>query len=221
LPAPIGIFGGTFDPVHFGHLRMAQELAEALALDTVRLVPAAVPPHRGRPRCIAQQRREMLKLAIADNPLFVLDSCELERDGPSYTVDTLTALRASVGPDVPLCLFVGADAFNGLSTWHRWESLIDLAHIVVAHRPGASLAVDALPQALQTLWHERHTTRAASLHQAPAGRLLQHRITALDISSSAIREALHAGRSCRYLLPEAVRHYIHTHHLYESPLHES
>lgn len=218
---PLGIFGGTFDPVHLGHLRMAQELADALALVEVRIVPAAQPPHRAQPRCTAQQRLDMLRLAIADNPLFVLDPCELERNGPSYTVDTLTELRASLGPESPLCLFVGADAFNGLPGWHRWESLIRLAHLVIAHRPGASLQLSSLAEPLQQLWQRHHTTDPRQLHRQAAGCLLQHRITALDISASQIRHLLHQGKSCRYLLPEPVRDYIDQHHLYESPPHAS
>lgn len=213
---PIGILGGTFDPIHFGHLRMAEELAEALGLAQVRIIPAAQPPLRGRPQCSPQQRCDMLRLAIAGNPMFVLDPCELQRDGPSYTVDTLTALRADVGPDSPLCLFVGADAFNGLPAWHRWESLITLAHLVVAHRPGASLQPAAMTEPLRRLWQNHHTAQPRALQQRAAGCLLQHRITALDISASHIRSLLLQGKSCRYLVPEPVREYIDQHHLYES-----
>jgi len=221
LGSPIGIFGGTFDPVHHGHLRMAQELGEALALDQVRFIPAAVPPHRGHPHCTPQQRCDMLRLAIAENPLFVLDTCELERHGPSYTVDTLTTLRATVGSNTPLCLFVGADAFLGLHTWHRWEDLIALAHVVVAHRPGASLQPETMPEPLRELWQRHYSQYPQQLQQQAAGKILQHRITGLDISASNIRQQLHQGKSCRYLLPDSVRDYIHHHHLYESHAHES
>ena len=136
--APLGIFGGTFDPVHLGHLRLAEEAAEALELASVRWIPAGWPALRGAPRVAAAQRLEMVRLAIAGNPRFELDSAEVEAAQPSYTVPTLERLRQSdcIGSERPLVLLVGADAFAGMAGWHRWESLFELAHVGVAHRPG-------------------------------------------------------------------------------------
>jgi nicotinate-nucleotide adenylyltransferase len=215
LQAPIGILGGTFDPIHFGHLRMAQELYEELQLACVRFIPAARPPHRGQPQSTTDHRAAMTQLAIAANSAFTLDMRELDRPGPSYTVDTLTELRAELGADTPLCLLVGGDAFLGLPTWHRWQELLGLAHIVVAHRPGAFPSEAAMAEELRTLWQKRRTDDPSSLRTSPAGNILLHRITALDISASAIRTILRQGRSVRYLLPDAVSDHIQTHHLYQ------
>jgi nicotinate-nucleotide adenylyltransferase len=133
--SPVGVLGGTFDPIHFAHLRLAQELAAAIGLAKVLFIPAGTPPHRGTPFVSAGHRREMVRIAIEGNALFELDERELHRDGPSYSFDTLTGLRAELGRR-PLCLLLGADAFAALTTWHRWEELFELAHLVVAHRPG-------------------------------------------------------------------------------------
>jgi len=253
----IGILGGTFDPIHFGHLRMAQELAESLGLDEVRFIPAARPPHRAQPHGAAEARAEMVRLAISGNPRFVLDTREFERDGPSYMVDTLSCLRAEVGDDTPLCLLLGADAFLGLPTWHRWRELFQLAHVVVAHRPGVVLdtASPGMSPELRAEWQQRHvnqlpgmaiippdneTSHASpsllalsrkrergtqprfasfTLTQTAAGCILSREITALDISASKIRSSIAQQRSARYLLPEAVHDYIHTHHLYQEEPH--
>jgi nicotinate-nucleotide adenylyltransferase len=219
LQAPIGILGGTFDPIHFGHLRMAQELCEELQLAGVRFIPAASPPHRDQPQSATAHRVAMTRLAIAGNPAFTLDTRELDRSGPSYTIDTLTDLRAELGADIPLCLLIGGDAFLGLTTWHRWRELPDMAHIVVAHRPGAVPSETAMAHELRTLWQKRRADDPSSLCTSPAGNILLHRITALDISASAIRSTLRHGRSVRYLLPDAVSDYIQTHHLYQKESH--
>ena len=210
----IGIFGGTFDPIHFGHLRMAQELQQDLGLAEVRFIPAANPPLRETPRTAAPLRAEMVRLAIAGNPAFHLDMRELARTGPSYTFDTLSELRAELGPDAPLALLLGGDAFLGLTGWHRWQELPQLAHLVVAHRPGAVPDPAHLPPALQALWQQSASTDSAELHTCAAGKIFLQRITALDISASAIRQALHQGRCPRYLLPEPVLEYLRTHQLY-------
>lgn len=215
----IGILGGTFDPIHFGHLRMAEELREKLGLAQVRFIPAATPPHRASPMIAVGHRTEMVRLAIAGNPAFLLDKRELDRPGPSYTYDTLTELRAELGDTAPLCLLLGGDAFLGLDSWHRWQELLNLAHIVVAHRPGATPQEDNMPAAIRDTWRRHGTQRPEDLHLMPAGRILLQPITALDISASAIREALLQGRSTRYLLPDAVCDYIHQHHLYHRTNH--
>lgn len=211
----IGILGGTFDPIHYGHLRMAEELAQSLALDEVRFVPAARPPHRGEPHAPADQRAAMVEAAIAGNPRFAFDGRELERGGPSYMVDTLASLRAEVGPDVPLYLLLGADAFLGLAGWSRWKSLFEFAHLAVAHRPGFRLSVEspAMTAELRDEWRSRFSEHSA---QGASGNILLRGITALDISASAIRNAFAAGASPRYLLPEPVLGYIVKHQLYTS-----
>lgn len=219
MQAPIGILGGTFDPIHFGHLRMAQELYEDLQLAGVCFTPAASPPHRDQPQSAATHRVAMARLAIAGNPAFTLDTRELHRPGPSYTIDTLTDLRVELGADIPLCLLIGSDAFLGLTTWHRWRELLGLAHIVVAHRPGAVPSEAVMVDELRTLWQKHRSDDPASLHTSPAGNILFRRITALDIAASAIRSTLRHGRSVRYLLPDAVSDYIQTHHLYQKESH--
>lgn len=213
---PIGLFGGTFDPIHYGHLRLAQELATGLGLEEVRFVPAGRPPHRESPAVSAQQRLEMARLAIAGNPLFTLDAREILQEAPSYTVDTLAELRRELGNAQPLCLFMGADAFLGLATWHRWQELFGLAHIVVAHRPGFPQAgwAESMPATLRQEFAQRLQPDARTLREAPHGAILAQVITALDISASHIRMSLRAGISPRYLLPDAVLDYIQTHRLY-------
>jgi nicotinate-nucleotide adenylyltransferase len=215
LSASIGILGGTFDPIHFGHLRMAQELGESLNLGEIRFMPAARPPHRGEPHSAGQHRAELVRLAIAGNTLFSLDMREFGREGPSYMYDTLDSLRADLGAAIPLYLLLGADAFLGLPTWYRWRELFDLAHIAVAHRPGFVLDADSalMPVDLRVEWRQRYSDSPPA---TSCGAILSHEITALDISASAIRETLSRGRSARYLLPQSVLGYILEHQLYTS-----
>lgn len=212
----IGLLGGTFDPIHFGHLRLAEELAEALDIDQVRFIPAGNPPHRGEPRAEARHRLEMARRAVAGNPRFVLDEREISKDGPSYSVDTLAELRVELPADTPLVLFMGSDAFLGLTTWHEWRRLFDLAHIAVAHRPGfsPSLWEDALPDTLRRQLTKRISEQPDELAQAPAGRVFLHAITQLDISASQIRDRCLRGKSLRYLLPDSLIDYINENHLY-------
>ena len=210
---PIGVFGGTFDPIHFGHLRLAEEMAEAIGLERVLIIPAGQPPHRGAPRTAAVHRLEMVRRAIAGNPRFELDAREVESPHPSYTVDTLTALRAELGDRRPLWLLLGADAFLGLPTWHEWRRLFDLAHIAVAQRPGARLLQsDAMRDPLKSEALPRQVADGSAA--APAGSVLLRAMTPLDISATAIRELLARRRSARYLLPDAVIDYIHQQKLY-------
>lgn len=213
---PIGIFGGTFDPIHFGHLRLAQELAAGLGLARIRFIPAGHPPHRSEPRVSSRDRLEMVRLAIAGNPLFVLDEREIQKPGPCYTVDTLTELRRELGANQPLCLLMGADAFLGLTTWHRWRELFDLAHIAVAHRPGFPQVTwaDAMPEVLRQELKRRLRDDARLLGADAAGSVFAHTITPLDISATHIRNGLASGQSPRYLLPDAVLDYIQDKGLY-------
>ncbi|MGH8584021.1 MAG: nicotinate-nucleotide adenylyltransferase [Gammaproteobacteria bacterium] len=211
MTRPIGVLGGTFDPIHHGHLRFALEAWERLNLDSVRLIPLFQPPHRAAPIASPDRRLAMLRAAIAGVPGLMADERELRRHAVSYTVDTLSGLRQDCGPLQPLCLLLGMDAFQGLATWRRWERLIDLAHLVVAQRPEAGIPHDGLLHALLA----RHGTEDPGvLHAQPAGAILFCAFTQLDISASSVRALIAAGKSPRYLLPEAVLNVIETEHLY-------
>lgn len=199
-PGAMGVFGGTFDPVHYGHLRTALELLEYAGLAEMRFMPAGTPPHRATTHADARTRLALVQAAIEGEPRFCVDDRELERDGPSWTVDTLRELRAEYGAR-PVCLVVGMDAFLGLPTWHRWEEILELAHLLVAHRPGWEAPGDGV---LGQLLHERRVESGAALRAAPAGRIGICAVTQLEISSSAIRELVRAGREPRYLVPDPV-----------------
>ena len=213
---PLGVFGGTFDPVHFGHLRLAEEAADGLDLASVRWIPAGQPVLRDSPRVSAAQRLEMVRRAIAGNPRFELDAAEVDAGQPSYTVPTLERLRR---PDVcgmrrSLVLLVGADVFAGLTGWHRWQSLFELAHIGVAHRPGFPVDPASLPSALAAIYCERFCENRSVLHESPAGRIVNFSMTQLDISATRIRALLSKGQSARYLIPDTLLDYIPSHYLY-------
>ena len=211
---PVGVLGGTFDPIHYGHLRPALELLELLELAEVRFIPCRVPAHRDAPSITAEQRLELVRLAIAGQAGFVADDRELRRPGPSYMVDTLTSLRGELG-DAPLCLIVGGDAFRELHTWRRWQELTDLAHLIVMQRPGASRAP---PPALAEFVAPRVAGEAAALRRQPAGRVLFQPVTQLAVSATQIRQLLAQGQSIRYLLPEAVLAHIRDRALYRPPV---
>jgi nicotinate-nucleotide adenylyltransferase len=205
----IGVYGGTFDPVHFGHLRTALEVQEIFELAELRLIPCAQPPHRDHPEVSSAFRLHMLHVAIVGQSGFIVDNREMRREGPSYMVDTLASLRAEIGA-TPLLLFVGADAFAGLERWHRWQNLFDYAHVVVMTRPGV-----ALP-ALSAFLAERLIAEKQALKCDPAGRLFMQTVTQLEISATQIRQLLSAGRDPRFLLPDAVLQFIRHHHLYQT-----
>ena len=213
---PLGIFGGTFDPIHYGHLRLAEESIGALGLAGVRWIPAGQPGLRDAPRVGAAERLAMVRLAIADNPRFTLDAAEVEAAQPSYTVPTLERLRQPqvCGTQRPLVLLLGADAFSRLSGWHHWLNLFDLAHIGVAHRPGYPVDPSVLPPALARVFAERFCPDPAALRKAPAGCIVPFAMTQLDISATRIRTLLSNGQSSRYLLPDQLIAHIHTHHFY-------
>jgi nicotinate-nucleotide adenylyltransferase len=201
---PIGVFGGTFDPIHYGHLRTALELKALLDLAKVHLVPCASPPHRTAPMTDGALRLRMVQAAVRGEPGFVADDRELERAGVSYTFDTLASFRAEL-PGRSLCLLLGMDAFLGLPKWHRWRELTMLAHIVVAHRPGWNAPTEGM---LGELLRERRPSSAAEIAAKPAGFVHIQPVTQLEISSTDLRDSLRAGRDPKFLVPDSVREII-------------
>lgn len=199
--SPMGLFGGSFDPVHYGHLRTAYELMEAVNLAEVRFLPAGTPPHREPPCADGRTRLALVRAAIAGQAGFIVDDRELRRQGPSYSVDTLLDLRAEHAHR-SLCLLIGMDAFLGFPQWHKWREILQLAHLVVAHRPGWQAPATGT---LGDLLRDRGTTRPSDLHEARAGRIFIHAVTQLEISSSAIRDLVRAGQEPMYLMPDPVR----------------
>lgn len=216
LSEPLGLFGGTFDPVHYGHLRLAEEAIAHLALGGVRWIPAGQPPHRGTPQVTADQRLAMVRCATAGNPRFSVDAGEVEAAAPSYTVHTLERLRAELGEQQQLVLLVGADAFAGLATWHRWRDIFGLAHVAVSHRPGFPVETASLPHELATEFNDRRLTDVGALRASPAGGIATFAMTQLAISATQIRKLLANGLSARYLLPDDVLDYIQLHSLYRN-----
>ena len=210
--APLGILGGTFNPVHYGHLRSALELVQRLQLAQLRLMPCAVPPHREVPSCSATHRAAMVELAVADEPDLVCDARELQRSGKSYTIDSLIELRREIDPGQSLCLVMGCDAVRGIDQWHRWQELLDWAHIIVIARPGWQLPhTGKVAQ-----WLQSHLVAGApALRSALAGGIVIEELRPLPISSTEIRQLLARGQSPRYLLPEPVLGYIKMHNLYQ------
>jgi nicotinate-nucleotide adenylyltransferase len=207
----IGILGGTFDPIHFGHLRPALECRQALNLTQVRFIPLNVAVHRPQPFATAAQRLQMLAVAINEHADFVLDTRELERPGNSFSFDTLTALRFEYGAQMPLCLLIGADAFAGFLTWHRPHDLLQLAHLVIMARPGCA---PSTAPALLALERQHGTADPAALAAAPAGHIFRQTVTPLAISSTQIRQLVARGLSPRYLLPDPVLALIEREQLY-------
>ncbi len=212
-PAPVGIMGGTFDPVHFGHLRLADEAVEILGLECVRWIPAGQPSHRTPPMASAADRLEMVKLAIARHPSFELDDAEIRQTTPSYTVETLERLRRELGGERSIVLLLGTDSFRNLTTWERWRDLFELAHIFVGLRPGHSLTPGGMPGELAAQWRRRSGT-PEEIVARPAGRVVTYATTALDISATAIRAHFAQGLRPRYLLPAAVLEYIESQRIY-------
>lgn len=219
MKAPIGIYGGTFDPIHYGHLRPCLELCESLKLDHVRFIPAFLPPHRDNPATEVVHRLEMVKKAIDSEASFVLDEREIQRGGPSYMVDTLKSLRQDF-PDNPLCLLMGMDAFSGIESWSHWQELLDYAHIIVTQRPDTDfhaldLWSDSLNQFYQKYKSQNNNTSAQNIHNSLHGVIQLESVTQLSISATDIRKRLKNRQSIRFLTPEPVIKLIECYNLYQ------
>lgn len=209
----VGVFGGTFDPIHYGHLRSALELCERLRLSQLRLMPCAVPAHRESPHCSAQQRAAMVELAVRGESHLVYDGRELQRSGPSYTIDSLMELRAELGESISLNLVMGCDAVLGINSWHRWEEILNWAHVLVIARPGWQLP----ERGEVSRWLAQHRLdEPRGLVEKGSGSVYIEQLRPLDISSTEIRHLLQNGQSVRYLMPEPVLDYIEEHGLYET-----
>ncbi len=204
------IFGGTFDPVHYGHLRAAAEVSELLNVSDFRLLPAGQPPHRDHTGADAYHRLAMLELALAPYPDLTVDEREVRREGPSYMVETLSTIRREVG-NVPVILCLGQDAANKLEGWHRWQELFELAHLVVMKRPRSR---PRYPEAVAEELNARRVRSTAAVMNEPAGRVRYLEVTQLAISSTDIRNQLAAGRDPRFLLPATVLAYVRKHGMY-------
>lgn len=211
MTKPIGIYGGTFDPIHTAHIQTAREVYDALNLGQIRFIPCQLPVHRDAPHASARDRIAMVNLALSDTPEFICDTRECDRNTPSYMYETLASLREEMGVDQPLCLILGMDAFKHFDSWHRWQEILTLAHLIIMTRPGYRL-----PEA-ETLktWYTAHQTDTQRvLHTTPAGSILTVPVTAFDISATHIRQALAKGAPTADSLPPAVAAYISSHQLY-------
>lgn len=207
------LYGGTFDPVHYGHLKPVEILANLIGLQRVIIMPNNVPPHRPQPEATSEQRKAMLKLAIADKPLFQLDERELRRDTPSYTSQTLQEWRAERGPTQPLGFIIGQDSLLNFPTWHQYETILQNSHLIVCRRPGYPLT---MKEEQHQEWLDTHlTNNVEDLHTLPAGKIYLAETPWFDISATLIRERLQQDLSCDELLPAPVLDYIHQHGLYQ------
>lgn len=213
MARPVGILGGTFDPVHHGHLRLAIECYERIGLQEVRLIPLYSPPHRQQPAATPEQRLAMLEIALRDLHGLVIDDRELRRNDVSYTIDTVSDLRKTVGA-TPLCLLMGTDAFNTLHTWHRWQELLEYTHIVLVQRH--SNQYKPVTAELIALLKKYRTNEIADLHETPSGRIFEIHVPLLDISATQIRVAFREKRNTAFLLPHGVIDYINSNHIYQT-----
>lgn len=207
-----GIFGGTFDPIHCGHLYLANFLIKHINFSKIIFIPNHIPPHRPQPNASAEQRLNMIKLAIANNHLFTVNDLELKRAAPSYTVETLKTLRKQSTTEQPLAFIIGQDALLNLSTWHQWQSLTDYCHLIICQRPGYHQEIS--DPDLKRWFAQHHTKNLQYLHQQPHGGIYLADTPLLTISATEIRQRLSNGLTCSDLLPETVQSYINQHHLY-------
>ncbi len=208
----IAIFGGTFDPIHLGHINMAEQCVQQCQLDTLYFMPCAIPAHKAKPGISDEHRINMLKLAIENNPHFAIDYRELNREGASYSLLSLEELRAE-NPSAPIMFLIGMDSFNTLDTWFKWQEIVKLCHIVVYQRPGQHCQVDGELAAYKA---HAFTEQLCQLQHAPAGKLLFLNGLQVNAASSEIREKLQLNATTAELLPTAVSQYIAQHHLYQT-----
>ncbi|EMI5492511.1 nicotinate-nucleotide adenylyltransferase [Providencia stuartii] len=208
------LFGGTFDPIHYGHLRPVEALAKQVGLEKVILLPNHVPPHRPQPEASPTQRLEMVRLAIQDNPLFTIDTRELERNSPSYTIETLTTLRKEMGSEQPLAFIIGQDSLLSINTWHGWEQLLNNCHLLVCSRPG--YATNFSDPQMQAWLAEHKTDDPNQLSHTPSGYIFLGDTPLVDISATEIRKNLNSGQLNSNLIPPAVMSYIQQQQLYHS-----
>ena len=223
IKSSIGVLGGTFDPIHFAHLRLAEEVAEAFMLNTVRLIPSANPPHRITPSAPAEDRLKMVELALdRENKKLVPDSRELNRVGKSYMVDTLKQLRTE-HPNASISLILGTDAFIELMTWHEWQQLFSLANIIVASRPNLPLSEleTNLEKKLASEYEARKRHDRDLLHSSKNGLIFTYEFTSLEVSGTSLRRRIQHKQSLKYLLPDNVINYIQNHNLYKEKTSES
>ncbi|NRN28891.1 nicotinate-nucleotide adenylyltransferase [Photorhabdus heterorhabditis] len=211
-PVIQALFGGTFDPIHYGHLHPIETLAHQIGLKRVILLPNHVPPHRPQPEATAQQRLTMVRLATQDHPLFTIDTRELERTTPSYTIDTLESFRQELGERQSLAFIIGLDSLLSLHTWHRWPELLNICHLLVCARPGyqTQLSIAEMQQ-----WLTQHQIYdPALLNSKPNGYIYLADTPLLRISATDIRQRLQQGLNCDDLLPPLVQKYIDSQELY-------
>ena len=209
------LYGGTFDPIHYGHLKPVETLAGQLGLHKVTLLPNNVPPHRPQPEASPEQRAEMVRLATEGNPLFDIDLRELQRDTPSFTIDTLAELRQERGAKQPLAFIIGQDSLLTLHLWHRWQELLSFCHLLVCQRPGYR---QDMPSPEQAQWLQQHLAmHPEELHQKPAGNVYLATTPLINISATEIRERYHRGEPDDHLLPPAVSQFIRQEGLYQKP----
>lgn len=207
----IAIIGGTFDPIHAGHLRPALDIAEKLSLEEVRFVPSATPPHRWQPEASAEHRMNMVRLAIAGVKPFIVDDREYHREGASYTIDTVQSIRSEIGADTPFSMILGLDAFNSLTHWKDWKDIVETCHIIIAARLGYDI-----DKTLDDDLVNRVTKNMNDLHEHAAGKVYYCNVTQLDISATLIREKIKENKACDYLTPAKVCDYIEAHKLYST-----
>jgi nicotinate-nucleotide adenylyltransferase len=210
----IGIYGGTFDPVHFGHLRPALDVLEGIGLEQVRFIPCGQPPHRQQPVASAEQRLAMVSLAVSEQPGFIVDDREISRGGMSYMVDTLTSLKQEK-PHKTFCLILGMDAFIEFEQWKRWQDILQMVNLVVTHRPNADFDSEKTGHTLNEYLVNHRQDDINTFLEAPAGKILFYPVTQLDISSTRVRNCIRDGKNIRYLLPQVVTDYIQQNRIYQ------
>ncbi len=208
----IGFLGGTFDPIHFGHLRPALEISEALSLQQLFLMPNHIAPHKSASHATAKQRSEMVKLAIQHQARIEMDTRELNRAKPSYTIDTLKELKA-LYPSTPICFIMGMDSLISFDTWFQWQEILNYCHLIISQRPRWHCQFNS---AVQEVVDRCKTTNKQELHNLQSGKIYFQTTSQLDISSTEIRQLLNKKISIDYLVPEAVNDYIKEHKLYEA-----